>query len=214
MLPDHRGPCPRCLQSSFEELICPCNRTVIEPPVPCGTRINCAYPCAQPLPPCGHPRTPHTCHAAEEGSSCPPCPHLTNRTCDCGKSLLRNVRCSQERVSCGSACGKLLDCGYHACDRTCHTGECGSCVQVCGKPRKGWYVIVIRVVPVLASSTYYCILVVVTLAPPHATHLQLALPPIPSLAPSSLLCLAHAGGLCSLRRAVPLAFSNARTHVS
>jgi len=137
MLPDHRGPCPRCLQSSFEELICPCNRTIIEPPVPCGTRINCAYPCAQPPPPCGHPRTPHTCHAAEESSPCPPCPHLTNRTCDCGKSLVRNVRCSQERVSCGTACGKLLDCGYHACDRNCHTGECGPCAQVCGKPRKG-----------------------------------------------------------------------------
>ncbi|KAG9092665.1 FKBP12-associated protein [Ceratobasidium sp. UAMH 11750] len=136
MLPDHRGPCPRCLQSSFEDLICPCNRTIIEPPIPCGTRINCAYPCAQPPPPCGHPRTPHTCHAADEDSSCPPCPHLTNRTCDCGKSTVRNVRCSQERVSCGAACGKLLDCGYHACDRTCHTGECGSCEQVCGKPRK------------------------------------------------------------------------------
>ncbi|KAF8738861.1 R3H domain, partial [Rhizoctonia solani] len=70
MLPDHRGPCPRCLQSSFEELICPCNRTIIEPPVPCGTRMNCTYPCIEPPPPCGHPRTPHTCHAAEEGISC------------------------------------------------------------------------------------------------------------------------------------------------
>ncbi|ELU44260.1 shuttle craft protein [Rhizoctonia solani AG-1 IA] len=136
MLPDHRGPCPRCLQSSFEELICPCNRTIIEPPVPCGTRMNCTYPCIEPPPPCGHPRTPHTCHAAEEGSSCPPCPHLTNRQCDCGKSLVRNVRCSQERTSCGAPCGKPLDCGYHSCDRTCHIGDCGSCAQVCGKPRK------------------------------------------------------------------------------
>lgn len=140
MLPDHRGPCPRCLQSSFEPLVCPCNRTIIEPPVPCGTHINCAYPCAQPPPPCGHPRTPHTCHVVEEGSPCPPCPHLTNRTCDCGKSVVRNVRCSQERTSCGTACGKLLDCGYHGCNRTCHTGECGSCTQICGKPRKTWYV--------------------------------------------------------------------------
>ncbi|CUA77138.1 FKBP12-associated protein 1 homolog [Schizosaccharomyces pombe 972h-] [Rhizoctonia solani] len=136
MLPDHRGPCPRCLQSSFEELVCPCNRTIIEAPVPCGTRMNCTYPCAAPPPPCGHPRTPHTCHAAEEESSCPPCPHLTNRQCDCGKSLVRNVRCSQERTSCGAPCGKPLDCGYHSCDRTCHVGDCGSCAQICGKPRK------------------------------------------------------------------------------
>lgn len=40
------------------------------------------------------------------GSSCPPCPFLTDKVCACGKKRVSNVRCSQERVSCGSVCGK------------------------------------------------------------------------------------------------------------
>ncbi|KAF8309054.1 hypothetical protein DL93DRAFT_2063347 [Clavulina sp. PMI_390] len=131
--PDHRGPCPPCLQSSFEEFICNCGRTVIEPPVPCGTQMNCPYPCARPDPACGHQKSPHSCH---ETGECPPCPFLTTKTCACGKSSVTNVRCSQEKVSCGKPCGKLMDCGYHQCDKLCHPGDCGSCAQVCGKARK------------------------------------------------------------------------------
>ncbi|KZP01668.1 hypothetical protein CALVIDRAFT_492229 [Calocera viscosa TUFC12733] len=132
-MPDHRGGCPRCLQSSFEELVCHCRRTVLMPPIPCGTVIDCAWPCSRPPPACGHPMTQHTCH--EEGE-CPPCPFLTTKRCACGKQLVPNVRCSQEKVGCGSICGKLLDCGFHSCDRLCHAGECEPCAQVCGKPRK------------------------------------------------------------------------------
>ncbi|KAL5476707.1 FAP1 [Sanghuangporus weigelae] len=111
---DHRGACPPCLRSSFEEMVCYCGHTVIEPPIPCGTRMSCPYPCSRPPPPCGHPRTQHTCH--EDPTPCPPCPFLTEKTCACGKNQVRNVRCSQEKVSCGTACGKLLDCGFHHCD--------------------------------------------------------------------------------------------------
>ncbi|KAL5514440.1 hypothetical protein ACEPAG_2528 [Sanghuangporus baumii] len=131
---DHRGACPPCLRSSFEEMVCYCGRTVIEPPIPCGTRMSCPYPCSRPPPPCGHPRTQHTCH--EDPTPCPPCPFLTEKTCACGKNQVRNVRCSQEKVSCGTACGKLLDCGFHHCERLCHSGECGTCSSVCGKPRR------------------------------------------------------------------------------
>ncbi|KAL5521524.1 FAP1 [Sanghuangporus sanghuang] len=131
---DHRGACPPCLRSSFEEMVCYCGRTVIEPPIPCGTRMSCPYPCSRPPPPCGHPRTQHTCH--ENPTACPPCPFLTEKTCACGKNQVRNVRCSQEKVSCGTACGKLLDCGFHHCERLCHSGECGTCTLTCGKPRR------------------------------------------------------------------------------
>ncbi|TRM63424.1 hypothetical protein BD626DRAFT_494323 [Schizophyllum amplum] len=133
---DHRGPCPPCLRSSFEEMICFCGRTVLDPPVPCGTKIRCTYQCPMPPPPCGHPRTQHTCH--DDTISCPPCPFLTTKSCACGKKEVRNVRCSLERekVNCGTACGKLMRCGFHQCERLCHAGECGECTAVCGKPRK------------------------------------------------------------------------------
>ncbi|KAJ7627599.1 hypothetical protein DFH06DRAFT_730947 [Mycena polygramma] len=133
---DHRGPCGPCLRSSFEELICPCGLTVLEPPIPCGTRIQCTYQCPRPPPACGHPRQQHMCHSDAVG--CPPCPFLTTKKCMCGKKDVGNVRCAQERVSCGSVCGRLLGCGYHHCERLCHSADegCGACVLACGKPRK------------------------------------------------------------------------------
>ncbi|TFK47511.1 hypothetical protein OE88DRAFT_1720598 [Heliocybe sulcata] len=131
---DHKGPCPPCLRSSFEEMICHCGRTILEPPIPCGTRINCTYPCARPPPLCGHPKAPHACH--EDPAPCPPCVFLTTKRCACGKKMVDNVKCSQEKVSCGTVCGRLLGCGFHHCQRLCHSDDCGSCSAVCGKPRK------------------------------------------------------------------------------
>ena len=101
---DHRGLCPPCLRSSFEEMVCNCGRTVLDPPIPCGTRISCPFPCVRPPPTCGHPRTQHACH--EDPAPCPPCPYLATKQCACGKKMVDNVRCSQDKVSCGTACGK------------------------------------------------------------------------------------------------------------
>ncbi|KAJ7336336.1 hypothetical protein DFH08DRAFT_925596 [Mycena albidolilacea] len=135
---DHKGPCGGCLRSGFEEVVCPCGLTVLEPPIPCGTRIHCTYPCPRPPPACGHPRTPHTCHDDDVG--CPPCPFLAVKRCMCGKKEVGNVRCAQERVGCGAVCGKLMACGWHRCERVCHPadaeGGCGPCAAVCGKSRK------------------------------------------------------------------------------
>ncbi|KAF8651138.1 hypothetical protein AX16_004861 [Volvariella volvacea WC 439] len=133
---DHKGPCGRCLRSSFEEMICFCGRTVLEPPIPCGTVMVCKYPCPRPPPSCGHPRTPHTCH--EDPSPCPPCVVLTTKSCACGKKMVPNVKCSLEtvKVSCGTVCGKLMKCGFHHCERHCHADDCGDCTLVCGKSRK------------------------------------------------------------------------------
>lgn len=152
MKKDHKGSCGRCLQASYDEvsprilrhdgrtadesqLICQCGHTMIYPPVACGTTINCIYPCARLAPTCGHPKTPHNCHEQE---ACPPCPYLTTKACACGKDTsIKNVRCSQDRVSCGQPCGKLLGCGYHQCEKSCHRpGDCESCSQVCGKSKK------------------------------------------------------------------------------
>ncbi|KAI1798103.1 hypothetical protein LXA43DRAFT_908743 [Ganoderma leucocontextum] len=131
---DHKGVCPPCLRSSFEEMVCHCGRTALEPPIPCGTRMACGYPCSRPPPQCGHPKASHACH--EDPSRCPPCPYLTSKQCACGKKVVDNVRCSQEKVSCGTTCGKLLACGFHHCERLCHGDTCGACHATCGKPRK------------------------------------------------------------------------------
>ncbi|KAF7323896.1 R3H domain-containing protein [Mycena kentingensis (nom. inval.)] len=123
------------------ELVCSCGLTVYEPPIPCGTVMQCPHPCSRPLPLCGHPRTPHSCHP--DDVACPPCPFLTSKQCMCGKKTVGNVRCSQERVGCGAVCGKMLACGAHTCDRVCHApegegdeGGCGPCTAPCGKPRR------------------------------------------------------------------------------
>ncbi|KAF8137091.1 hypothetical protein EV363DRAFT_1428042 [Boletus edulis] len=156
---DHKGLCGVCPRGVFEELVCPCGRTVLEPPISCGTRLRCVYPCARPPPACGHPHVPHVCHEGvvvagadmadeglglqeeqgEVGGACPPCPFLTEKVCACGKKRVGNVRCSQERVSCGTACGKLMGCGFHHCERSCHADSCGTCTAVCGKPRKSCF---------------------------------------------------------------------------
>lgn len=131
----HRGACPPCLQASFEELICHCGRTVLEPPVPCGTQVRCNFPCVRPPPSCGHPKMPHDCHEEE---SCPPCVYLTDKVCHCQKHIVKNVPCSRSRVSCGQSCDALLNCGFHRCQGICHAAgrDCAPCAQVCGKPRR------------------------------------------------------------------------------
>jgi transcriptional repressor NF-X1 len=124
---------------TFPQLYCHCGRTVLEPPIPCGTRVQCNEPCNRP-PSCdAHPLTAHSCHP--DTIPCPPCPFLTRKLCACGKKMVPNVRCSLERdkIGCGSACQKLMSCGFHHCKRLCHGDECGSCTASCGKPRKPWY---------------------------------------------------------------------------
>ena len=78
----------------------------MEPPIPCGTKIFCNYPCDRPPPPCGHRKHPHLCH--EDLVSCPPCSFLTSKPCACGKKVVENVTCSREKVFCGTPCGKLV----------------------------------------------------------------------------------------------------------
>ena len=121
---DHKGPCPPCLRSSFEEVeffsgspschhidrdpqrFCHCSRTVLEPPIPCGTKVFCSYPCDRASPPCGHQKHPHLCH--EDPQPCPPCSFLTTKQCACGKKMVVNVICSREKVLCGLPCEKWV----------------------------------------------------------------------------------------------------------
>ncbi|XP_069161853.1 LOW QUALITY PROTEIN: protein shuttle craft [Procambarus clarkii] len=134
--PCHRGNCPRCWQTSFEELTCHCGASVIYPPVPCGTKPPvCENPCRRPHT-CPHEAT-HLCHADEP---CPPCTMLVDKPCFGNHKIMLRTLCYLTAVSCGGACARPLPCGLHKCQRVCHEQPCvpeGTlCTQRCLKPRE------------------------------------------------------------------------------
>lgn len=134
----HKGACNTCREAIFEEVSCNCGRSILYPPLPCGTKPpSCHFPCGRPKP-CGHPQTAHNCHTDEE--SCPKCPFLTEKDCLCGKRVMKNVPCWLTDARCGQICGALLKCGSHYCKKDCHRpGECEDadkpCQQACGKTK-------------------------------------------------------------------------------
>ena len=137
--PCHKGPCPSCREAIFEEISCHCGKTVLEPPLPCGTTPPpCRFECERSIP-CGHPKIPHNCHGDDE--NCPRCPYLSQKACLCGKSTLKNQPCFLSEVHCGEICDKKLRCGSHFCRKQCHRpGDCEDkdifCQQICGKAKK------------------------------------------------------------------------------
>ncbi|KAK3986661.1 hypothetical protein QBC44DRAFT_332773 [Cladorrhinum sp. PSN332] len=135
----HRGPCMACPEAIFDEIGCSCGRTVLHPPQPCGTRPpECRFNCRRPRA-CGHPMVDHQCHP--DDVECPKCPFLVERSCICGKKVLKNQPCWFEEARCGLPCGRKLKCGLHECKKPCHKpGECEDvavpgkhCAQVCGR---------------------------------------------------------------------------------
>jgi len=135
----HRGPCGSCKEAIFDDIACNCGKTVLQAPLPCGTRPPpCTFPCNRHKA-CGHPQVAHDCHLDEE--ECPKCPFLTEKPCLCGKKTLKNQPCWRTDVLCGLVCGNTLKCGSHSCRKTCHKpGECEDaqqhCQQECGKVKK------------------------------------------------------------------------------
>ncbi|CCH59421.1 hypothetical protein TBLA_0B05950 [Henningerozyma blattae CBS 6284] len=135
----HPGPCPPCLESDSNDLVCPCGKTVIPAPVRCGTTLPpCKYPCIKVIrgeSDCGHKPMPHSCHSLDQ--PCPVCTAPVFKPCKCGKKDKVRTMCFQEDVSCGLPCGlPLKDC-YHKCQKRCHLpGECqNTCIQICNAKR-------------------------------------------------------------------------------
>jgi transcriptional repressor NF-X1 len=138
----HRGACGTCREAIFDEISCHCGKTVLQPPLPCGTQPPpCRFECERPKS-CGHPQVSHNCHM--DGENCPNCPFLVTKTCLCGKNLLKNQPCFRTEVQCGEVCGKKLKCGAHLCRKPCHRpGECEDmatgggvfCQQACGREK-------------------------------------------------------------------------------
>lgn len=137
----HIGHCPPCPQTIFTDLTCACGKTSIPPPLPCGTPPpSCQLPCSIPQT-CCHPAS-HSCHYGD----CPPCPVPAAKECIGGHVVLRNIPCGSKDIRCNELCGKIRQCGLHACGRTCHPPPCdnqsavqgirASCGQTCGAPRR------------------------------------------------------------------------------
>ncbi|EDO45870.1 predicted protein [Nematostella vectensis] len=131
----HRGYCPPCYMTGYDEVTCHCGATILYPPIPCGTPPpNCPYPCSRQHS-CSHPVN-HSCHSEEV---CPPCTALTQKMCAGGHELRHSIPCHVTDVSCGRRCDRPLLCG-HTCSRTCHKppclGEQEPCTQPCANPRE------------------------------------------------------------------------------
>lgn len=136
----HAGPCGVCLESSNDDLICNCGKTVIEAPVRCGSKLNCREQCIREKP-CHHRQEPHECHGDEK--QCPKCTATVEKECNCGYKKVPNVLCSQASVSCGTICKSRKECG-HYCMRVC-SADCTKrnvhenprkCISACNKNRE------------------------------------------------------------------------------
>ncbi|CAH8383909.1 unnamed protein product [Eruca vesicaria subsp. sativa] len=132
--------CPGCqyvqLTSSREICYrCFCGKRKDPPSDPYLTPHSCGEPCGKPLEKEFSAETakedlcPHVCVLQCHPGPCPPCKAFAPpRSCPCGKKMI-HTRCSERRsvLVCGKHCEKLLNCGRHQCEKTCHVGPCDPC---------------------------------------------------------------------------------------
>lgn len=116
----HKGRCGRCLEAVFNDIVCPCGKTIQEAPILCGTPpLVCPHPCSK-VRPCGHDARTHNCHEGD----CPPCVIPVHTDCAGGHTVMVNIPCFKGRMSCGMPCNKPMACGLHNCKQLCHEGSC------------------------------------------------------------------------------------------
>lgn len=148
----HRGPCVPCVE--HVDLTCYCGKSTRHFPCTCETSFVCGEVCGKPLS-CGN----HTCTLLCHEGPCPRCPADPDcvHTCPCGAMKLTILRtsCLDPIPTCGQPCHKMLKCGQHRCQLTCHAGDCPPCaVRVetscrCRKVRKR--------LPCAEAQTFTCV---------------------------------------------------------
>ncbi|KXS20238.1 hypothetical protein M427DRAFT_405279, partial [Gonapodya prolifera JEL478] len=143
---DRQFRCPACQVSAtipIEDVTgrCFCGQTPNPTFDPSTVPFTCTKTCGKthrpPIPPSGIAVTfssnqcVHTCSHPCHPGPCPPCVITLKRRCWCGK-LEYGARCGtwDSGTSCGSVCGKKLNCGLHYCESTCHEGKCEDCSVV------------------------------------------------------------------------------------
>ncbi|KAI3648912.1 hypothetical protein MP228_006766 [Amoeboaphelidium protococcarum] len=88
-------------------------------------------------------KCPHKCTSLCHAGPCDPCDAMAPPSvcgCYCGKTRLQ-LKCRDlimdqqalgagqllDQKSCGQQCDKMLSCGKHKCQKSCHAGNCGPC---------------------------------------------------------------------------------------
>ncbi|KAL2079385.1 hypothetical protein ACEWY4_025129 [Coilia grayii] len=128
---EHPWPCPKCRheyapQQTPTRYHCYCGKLQDPPPDPWLLPHSCGQVCERHFkPPCGH----HCLLLCHPGP-CPPCPKMVSVTCVCGKAAPVPRRCHSKAWHCQQRCGRLLPCGTHTCQNSCHGGECEACPRV------------------------------------------------------------------------------------
>lgn len=120
----HPGPCPDC--TIMVNKICSCGSTKVLMICSSSFEPTCQKKCNKLLN-CGVHRCTRTCHLKE----CDSCVEFIKQECFCGK-VGRKVNCTKEnqgetKYECGDICGKVLSCGNHHCQKSCHPGKCDPC---------------------------------------------------------------------------------------
>lgn len=110
----HSGNCYPCFNIIKDKsLICDCGSFVLEAPYRCNTIPECLNPCSKERL-CSH-GCKENCHRGP----CKPCQEIVTKSCNCRKSLIENLKCSDE-AKCKKQCEELLPCGVHFCKTICH----------------------------------------------------------------------------------------------
>ena len=123
-----RWNCPKCRHGheGVPNSWCFCGKVKNPANDPMKVPHSCGEPCLRRK---VGTNCPHLCPLQCHPGPCPPCASMAPvQNCFCGRATYR-LRCGQpdNGQSCGSKCAKILNCGRHTCEATCHAGACGKC---------------------------------------------------------------------------------------
>ncbi|XP_028041296.1 NF-X1-type zinc finger protein NFXL1 [Bombyx mandarina] len=114
----HPGPCPPCPQTVNGT--CYCEKEFKK--VRCSAaKWSCNQTCQKTLL-CKTHKCEDVCHEGE----CPPCHFSSSQSCNCGAEITHRP-CNDPHWQCQRPCQKSYPCGYHKCEKVCHSGNCGPC---------------------------------------------------------------------------------------
>lgn len=122
--------CPHCnhiIENKSIKYKCFCGKKTNPEPNQFLPMHSCGKKCGRFLSDtCTH-RCQEMCHPGK----CKPCDKVILVDCYCKKSQ-KSIACSEMNkgnhvLSCNKICGKLLNCGKHRCQKTCHDGPCEEC---------------------------------------------------------------------------------------